>query len=74
MKKQRGFSRDVAGVDLLDRAAVRCRHRRRVGAGVRVVEHLGLGRRGRRESFGNERELLFFLHAERRHPQEEVER
>jgi hypothetical protein len=34
------------------------------------VEHLGSGRR---ESFRDERELLSLLHAERRHPQQEVE-
>lgn len=34
------------------------------------VEHLGSGRR---ESFRDERELLSFLHAEQRHPQQEVE-
>jgi hypothetical protein len=34
------------------------------------VEHLGSGRR---ESFRDERELLSYLHAEQRHPQQEVE-
>jgi hypothetical protein len=41
------------------------------GDGLRgFVEHLGSGRR---ESFRDERDLLSFLNAERRHPQQEVE-